>query len=52
MVGTWLAWEERWEMFGFWRVRRRDVLDGEISLASEVYRSRGNFWGVVGSLEV
>ena len=46
MVGT---WEERWEEFGFWRVRR---LEGEVSLASEVYRSRGNFWGVVGSLEV
>ena len=52
MVETWLAWEERWEEFGFCRVRRTDVLDGEVSLASELYLSRGNFWGVVGSLEV
>ena len=27
-------------------------LDGEVSLNSELYRSRGNFGGVVGSLEV
>jgi hypothetical protein len=51
MVDIWLAWEERWEKSGFCRVRRTDVLDGDISLTSELYRSRGNFWGVVGSLE-
>ena len=33
-------------------MRRMDVLDGEVSLNSELYRSLGNFGGVVGSLEV
>jgi hypothetical protein len=33
-------------------VRRTNVLDGEVSLISELYRSLDGFWGVVGSLEV
>jgi hypothetical protein len=28
-----------------------NVLDGEVSLISELYRSLDGFWGVVGSLE-
>jgi len=28
-----------------------NALDGEVSLISELYRSIGGFWGVVGSLE-
>ena len=28
-----------------------NVLDGEVSLIRELYRSLGGFWGVVGSLE-
>jgi hypothetical protein len=54
MVDTWLlTWGARWEEeFGFCSVRRMDDLDGEVSLTSELYRSRGNFGGVVGSLEV
>jgi hypothetical protein len=33
------------------RVRLTKVLDGEVSLISELYRSLDGFWGVVGSME-
>jgi hypothetical protein len=47
-----LAWEERGGDCWLLRVRRTNVLDGEVSLISELYRSLDGFWGVVGSLEV
>lgn len=47
-----LTCEERGGDGWLLRVRRTNVLDGEVSLISELYRSLDGFWGVVGSLEV
>lgn len=46
-----LTWEERGGELLLSSVRRINVLDGEVSLISELYRSLDGFWGVVGSLE-
>jgi hypothetical protein len=51
VVDNRLIWEERGGDCWLLGVRRTNVLDGEVSLISELYRSLDGFWGVVGSLE-
>lgn len=51
MVDNRLIWEVRGGDGWLLALRRKNVLDGEVSLISELYRSLDGFWGVVGSLE-
>jgi hypothetical protein len=51
VVDNRLIWEERGGDGWLLALRRKNVLDGEVSLISELYRSLDGFWGVVGSLE-
>jgi len=46
-----LAWEARGGEYWLFRACRMNVLEGEVSLISELYRSLDGFWGVDGSFE-